>query len=150
MTPTDLILNALQTLLGEDPATLAPVTDGLLVHLANAAFTPSVSLVLAGLSEADFTGAAALEAGAGPCQLFTDGISGLRVIQLNEPLGGWHWQPTNTSNLPQIIYGYYVTDNPATVLYGAALFPTPYNLSAVGQGIDVGQIRFTLMPNALT
>lgn len=144
MIPTPAMLAIVQALIAEDPGSLAPVADGLLVHLAKASFNPASVLIPADITEADFTGSAALEAGVGACQEFFDPTTGLRVIQLNEPAGGWHWAATNTSNLPQSIHGWYVTDNANAVLFGSQLFDSPIPILSAGDGVDVDQVRFSM------
>src|SRR5262245_40946180 len=138
MVGTNTILDRLAALLQTDATTLAPAAGGVKVHLASAAFTPSPTLTIAGLTEATFTGYTALVAGTGSQQEFLDPVTGNRVVQLNEPAGGWHWATTGAVGLPQTIYGFYVTDNGTTALYGSQLFPTPITLTAAGQGIDQG------------
>lgn len=148
MTPTNLILDEMQDLLAGDVATLAAVT-AMHVHLAMAPFTPGPTRVVGDFTPATFTGSTAKNAGTGTQQTFVDAISGARVIQLLEPAGGWHWLCTAITNLPQTIYGYYVTDTADTDLYGCVAFTTPIILTASGQAIDVANIRFTMVANPL-
>lgn len=149
MTPTDFLLDRLATLLATDTSTLAPAANGVKIHLSKSAFTPSPGLTLAGLTEANFDGYAALVAGAGAQQDFRDPVTGFRVVQLLEPVGGWTWETTGTTSLPMTIYGWYVTNNAGTELYGSQLLPAPVTLSASGQGVAIGNIRFTMPPGAL-
>lgn len=148
MQPTDLILDRIAELLAEDTTTLAPAALACEVHLAMNAFSPGTGTVLADLTEADFDGATEIDAGVGPQQNFIDPTTGRRVIQLLEPAGGWHWITTGVTNLPQTIYGYYVTNNGGTILYGCALLPAPVLLTGVGQAIDLPQVRFTFLPGS--
>jgi hypothetical protein len=143
--PTTAVLQQIADLLAADATTLAPAADACHVHLAMAPFTPSADLLLAGLTEADFDGHTALNAGIGPQESYTDPVTGLRIVQLLEPAGGWHWVTSGVTNLPETIYGYYVTDNANAVLYGSALLPTPVTLNAVGQGIDLPYVRLTFL-----
>ncbi len=143
MQPTNVILDAIVNLLANDSATIAPAALALKVHLAAANFTPSPTLTVADFTEASFTGSTALDAGLGACEVFQDPVSGLRTIQLNEIAGGWHWLCTVTPSPAQVIYGYYVTDNANTVLYGSTKFPTPITINIAGQAIDIAWIRYT-------
>jgi hypothetical protein len=147
--PSQALLNRLSALLATDTTTLAPAAGGVKVHLAQNAFAPSLSLALGSLTEANFTGYAALLAAVGNQQNFQDPVTGNGVVQLVEPLGGWHWATTGTANLPQTIYGFYVTDNGSATLYGSALFSAPITLTASGQGIDIAQVRFAVIPTAM-
>lgn len=149
MQPTNTILAAIQTLLADDVGTLAAVT-AMHCHLIKAPFTPSETTDFTALSEADFTGGAAKSAGTGNQQAFSDPISGQRIVQVLEPAGGWHWQATALTNLPQTIFGYALTDTANAVTYGAALLDDPVELTGVGDGVDIPQLRFTFSLNPLS
>lgn len=149
MTPSNVILDRLQILLASDTATLAPAALAVHVHLAKAPFTPNPALTLAGLTEADFPGYAVALAGTGTQQAFLDPNTGLRVIQLLEPAGGWTWASTGTPTPNQVISGFYVTDNANAVLYASALLDQPVTISGSGQGVTVGTVRFSMPPGAL-
>jgi hypothetical protein len=147
-TPSNALLNELQTILAADVGSLAAAT-ALKVHLAQAAFTPSPSLALGTLTEATFTGYSSLLATTGTQQTFNDPTSGNRIIQLKEPAGGWHWQATAGTGLPQTMFGWYLTDNGVSILWGSALFNPTVTLVNSGDGVDIGQVRFGLVPSAL-
>jgi len=149
MTPSNALLDQLQNLLATDATTLAPAVGGVSVHLAKAAFTPAPTLALASLTEADFAGSASLIAGTGTQQAFLDPITGLRIIQLLEPAGGWHWEATGAPVPAQTIFGFYVTDNANTVLYGSQLLATAVTITAIGDGLDIANTRFAMPPSAL-
>lgn len=150
MIPGQSLINQLVALLSADATTLAPASSANKVHLAQAAFTPAASLTVAGLTEATFTGYAALLAGVSTQQVFFDPATGNTILQILEPAGGWHWKTTAATGLPQTIYGYYLTDNGTTTVYGSALFTTPIVLNGSGQGIDIAQVRFTFPPVPMT
>jgi hypothetical protein len=148
MIPTAVILDAIANLLANDTATIAPAALACHVHLIAAPFTPGAGLTFGSLTPATFTGSTPANAGVGPQQEFTDPTSTLRVVQLEEPAGGWHWLCTAGTGLPQTIYGYAVTDNADTVLLGSALLPAPVVINGSGQAIDVPYIRFTFVNNS--
>jgi hypothetical protein len=139
--PPNALLDQIAKLIAADATTLGSAT-ALKLHLAMANFTPSPALLLAGLTEATFAGYAAINLVTGTQLEYVDGVSGLRTVELKAPAGGLNFTVTGAANLPQTIYGYYVTDNGVTVLYGSALFPSPINLTVVGQGFDVPPLRF--------
>jgi len=145
--PSQFIIDRVRALLAGDTTTLAAAA-AMKVRLAQAAFVPGPTLTIASFTIATFTGYADLLAGIGTAQQFNDPGGG-RVAQLLEPAGGWHWQATAGTGLPQTIYGYYVVDNGATQLYGSALFTTPVVLSGTGDAVDIPQIRITLPAGAL-
>lgn len=150
MQPTQALIDRLAALLATDTTTIAPAADAVHIHLAIAPFTPSLELTVGGLTEATFTGYAPLDAGTGAQQHFVDPATTEWVIQLLEPAGGWTWLCTGGTGLPQTIYGIYATDDADAVLYGAELLDAPITISASGQGVTVGQVRFNLSNDALT
>jgi len=150
MIPTNTILDRLATLLATDATTLAHATLAVHVHLFVNTATPGPGSVVGDFTEATFDGYAPLDADVGPQQEFVDPITGNRVVQLIEPLGGWHWETTGVTDLPQTVYGFFVTDNADTVLYGAARLDDPFPLTASGQAVDVDQVRFDFVPPVLS
>lgn len=148
MIPAQTILTQIANLLATDATTLAPAVGGVAVHLAVNAFSPSPSLSLASLTEATFPGYAAKNAGTGAQQLFGDPATQNLIVQLLEPAGGWTWLSTGVPTPAQTVFGYYVTDNAGTTLYGSALLATPITIAGGGQGVTVGNIRFTFPPTS--
>lgn len=144
MQPTRAIWEAMQDLLAADTGTLAAVA-AMKVHLAKAVFVPSLDLLVGGLTEATFTGSAAKSAGTGTQPTYYDAADGLRTIRLLEPAGGWSWTCTAAPGSPETIYGYYVTDNAGTTLYGAALLDEPVTIDDAGQGVTVGEITLKFL-----
>jgi len=142
MQPSLAIINSLAELLAEDTAFLADAAVKN-AHLMLAPFTPSPSYAFDSGDEATFDGYAVKTAAAGAQQFFTDALTGERVTQMIEPAGGWHWQTTGLTNLPQTIYGVVLTNDDDTVTHGSMLFDTPVELTGVGDAIDVDQLRFT-------
>lgn len=143
MIPTSVILDATADLLAADTGTLGAVA-AMNVHLIVEPFTPSESTDFTALTEASFTGGAALACGTGTQQVFTDPLTGERIIQLKEPAGGFSWECTADPVAPETVYGFVVTDDADTVTYGSALLATPVPISAAGQGFSVSYIRLTM------
>lgn len=146
MTPGQAILTQVANLLATDATTLAPAAGGVAVKLASNSFSPSPGLSLASLTEATFPGYTAKNAGVGPQQLFGDPITQYLIVQLLEPAGGWTWLSTGAPPVAETIFGFYVTNNGGTVLYGSALLAAPITINGGGQGVSVGVIRFTFPP----
>lgn len=136
---SQFLQNEIQTLLAADVATLASAT-AMKIHLASNNFTPSAALTLGGLTEATFTGYAALLAGTGTQTTYIDPITGLLTIEIKAPAGGWQFKCTGATGLPQTIFGFYLTDNGTVNLYGSALLTTPITISAINQGFDLGAV----------
>lgn len=147
MQPTKAIWEASQDLLAQDAATLADILP-MKVHLAKAAFMPSMELEVADLTEATFTGSAAKSAGAGNQPVYYDAADGLRTIRILEPAGGWSWTCTAAPASAETIYGVFMTDNTNTNLWGTMLLPEPITIDDAGQGITVGEITFKFLPTS--
>lgn len=145
--PTSVIVDAARDLLAADTGTLAPAALAVHVHLIAEPFVPGLDTDFTALTEATFTGGAAKSAGVGPQQSFND-PGGNRVVQLLEPAGGWHWQCTVAPGAPETIYGIVYTDNADAVTYGSALLDSPVVITAVGDSVDVPNVRISLPPSS--
>jgi hypothetical protein len=145
--PTSVLQNIIATLLAHDTGSLANAT-ALHVHLAKNAFVPSPDLPLATLVEADFGGYAVIDPTAGNQLVYLNPVTNLITVELSQPVGGWHFQTTSTSNLPQTIYGWYVTDHTDAVLYGSGLLDVPIPLTVSGQGFDLPSLVFAFLNNS--
>lgn len=150
MQPSQSLANKVSALLGADTTTLAAAT-ALKLHLASAAFTPGLGLLLAGLTEATFQGYAAIAAGAAGAQNnFFDPATGNGIVEIKAPVGGWLFSCTGSTGLPQTIYGYYLTDNTTVTLWGSALLSPTVTVTASGQAVEVPNARFTFPPSPMT
>jgi len=141
MQPTTDLWKAQADLLVADTATLGAVA-GLKVHLAINAFAPSLGLALTDLTEATFTGSAALTAGAAPYDAYYDALTGLYTVRVKEPAGGWNWICTAQPAPPETVYGVYLTNGAGTTLWGSMLLPEPVTIDDANQGVGVGDITF--------
>lgn len=146
MIPGQIIVDRIRTLLATDTTTFALAATPGKIHLAINSFSPSAALLVGSFTEATFVGYAALSLATGPQQTFNDSLTGGRVMQLVEPLGGWHWQTTATTSLPQTVYGFYCTDNGNAALWGSQLLPAPVPLNAIGDAVDIGNVRISFPP----
>lgn len=137
MIPTRALWRSAFDLMAADTTKLASATAQKM-HLAKNAFTPSLDLLLAGLTEATFVGSAAKLAGIGTQQVFFNVATGFWNIQILEPAGGWTWTCTTAPGTPETIFGIYLTDNTSAILYGSLLLPGPITIQSIGDSIVVG------------
>ncbi len=150
MQPSQVLANTVSTLVSADTTQLASATNNKL-HLAAAPFTPSLALLIGGLTEAAYTGYAALSAGAtGTQTTFFDPATGNAIVEVKAPTGGWLWKTTSLTGLPVTIYGSYLTDTTSAVLLGSQLLTPNVTLTAIGQGIEIPNVRFTFPPSPMT
>jgi hypothetical protein len=149
MQPSQRILDSIATLLAADTNNLGAGT-AMHAHLAKNPFTPGPNLVLADFTEATFPGYAAKLAGTGTQTVYTDPASGLSVILIKEPAGGWTWLCTGTPSPAETIYGIYFTDTADAVYLGCLKFTNGIIINANGQAVTQGQCTFTVAANPLT
>jgi hypothetical protein len=142
---TRAVFNAIADLLAADVNILAAAT-AMHVHLCINDFTPSLDTVLADLEFATFNGSAAKSCGTGAQQVFNDVVSGQRVVQLLEPVGGFTWEAAATPAEPETVYGFAVTNTDDDELWGIERLPDPVTISLIGDGLAVGHIRIPFNP----
>jgi len=116
------------------------------IGLAKAAFTPGLPLLIGDIDVADFDGYAGK--GWDPTLWAVDPASGLYVFYPTTPAGGFSWETTGVTNLPQTIHGYYLVDTDSGTLAAAALLDTPVVLTAANQIITIPLPTVTLSPAA--
>jgi hypothetical protein len=150
MLPMKAVRLQLGELLAADATTLAPPALNNKIALVKAAFAVSEDLNAAALTLADFDGSTELSAGLGTQQVGNDPATGEQIITIKEPVGGWRFETTGVTNLPQTIYGFALLDSTLATLIGAALLPAPIALTEIGQEINLGvvQMRFVTQPLA--
>ena len=149
MKPTRAIRNAAADALAAQAATLAPATDANKMALIMAPFEPGESLTFADLTLATFDGATPILCGTGTQPTAYDPSTDDSVIDIKPPAGGFRWETTGTTNLPQTIYGYCLLDNAAAVLYAAAAFDVPVILTGINQRVDGLDAQITLRTNSM-
>jgi hypothetical protein len=138
----------LGTALAADATYLAPAVNGNLIALITAPFTPDENLVIGDLTLADFFGSTPLEAGTGTQDVGIDPPTQEQRITILEPAGGWRWQVTGTTNLPQSVYGFALCTDALASLLAVEALPTPISLTTVGEEINIGSaaLTFVLQP----
>jgi len=150
MIPIAQLRLAALELLGADTATLNPgVGDEVEIMLVQNDFAPAESLVLADVTLANFAGSTAIAAAAGAQPVLADPGTNDAIMDIKMPAGGFRWETTALTNLPQTIYGYVLMDSAHTVVYASERFTSPITLTAVNQRIDIGQPTITLPANTM-
>lgn len=136
MIPTKSVRAAAAILLAADAATLAPAALANHMTLVKEPIIPGESLVFADITVADFDGSTAIDVGVGTQpSAFNPGSNDL-VIDLKPPAGGFRWETTGVTNLPQTIYGYVLLNNADDTILAAGVFDTPIELTAINQRVD--------------
>jgi len=137
-------------LLAADAASLAPVALANHVFLVMAAFVASEASVIGDLTLATFDGSAALSAGVGTQAEGLDPNNTNALITIKSPVGGWRWETTGVTNLPQTIFGYCMLDNADAVLLGCQTLDQTITLTAINQVVDLGSITITQQAGSMT
>lgn len=145
MLPMIAVRKQFGELLAADPTTLAPAADANVIALIIEDFTPGEDLVAADLTLADFDGSTPKAGALGTQQCGIDPITGDQVVTITDPVGGYRWETTGVTNLPQTVYGYGLYNEALTTLLAVEKFPAPYLLSAAGQEINVGKAQITIV-----
>jgi len=150
MLPSATFQDTAATLMAADTAWLAEATPFVSLHLAQNDFTPSINMSLTDFVECTFTGYAAKNAASAATQVFFDPATTQKVMQVQEPAGGWHFVCSGTPATPQQVTGYYLTDSGATKLIGFGRLDNPIASIMNGMAVDIDQVRFTLSLDALS
>lgn len=145
MLPTETVRLQLGALLAADATTLAPVTNANKIALIAAPFSLVETIPLASLTLATFTGATPKAGETGPQEVGLDPVTGMQVIQISPPVGGYRWITGDTVNLPQTIYGFCLLDSTLAILLAIAQLPVPITLTAAGQFIEIDPVNLTIV-----
>lgn len=137
-------------LLAADATTLAQPTDLNKMILIMAEFNALESTVIGDLTPADFDGSAALLQVTGTQPEGLDPNNTDAIITLKPPAGGWRWETTGITNLPQTIYGFALINDAETTLFCSEKLPTPITLTGVNQVIDIGSASIRQLANSMT
>lgn len=148
MTGVQLLYDRIAALLGADTVTLNAASKPEMI-LVQAPFTPGIDLVAGDLTECTFDGYAPIGADTVSINPFIDPATGNWILRCPAPAGGFNWETTGITNLPQFVYGKALVNAAGTVLYGAELFPEVVELTAAGQGVQGGDAKFTLPSNGI-
>jgi len=143
MIPSTALFERGPVLLGADTTTLA-LAANLKLGLIMAPFTPSPGLLFASLTLATFDGYTPLVPTPGTQPESLDPSNGDAIIDLADPVGGWRWETTGVTNLPQTIYGFLLYNSSTSLLYASELLPDPITLTAINQAIVLNRptLRF--------
>lgn len=124
-------------LLAADAATLAPAMDANHMVLIKNEFTSSEATAIGSLEFADFDGSTPVAVGTGTQPEGLDPNTSDAIINLKPPAGGFRWETTGVTNLPQTVYGFALTDNAGTTLLATERLQTPILLTAVNQVVNL-------------
>ncbi len=137
MNASALLRKRMAELLAADTATLAKAADANKVVLVAGAFASNEDLDLDSLTLASFDGGTPKLLALDEQFCGIDPLTGDSILSLVPPAGGFRWETTGTTNLPQTIYGVIVTNNAGDELYGSHIFRTPVSLTIAGQVIAI-------------
>jgi hypothetical protein len=146
MLATQNVIDRIPTLLAADATTLNPgAGDELEMVLLMADFAPSPATVVGDLTIATFDGHAPLSAAAGAPFVAKDPLTNEWIITPREAAGGWRWETTGVTNLPQTIYGAALLSDDQATLFGLEHFDTPITLTAADQEVNLGTEQFRMV-----
>ena len=150
MTPSAALVAQIATAL----ATTTPLDQASALNrvaLVMAPFTPTPQTLYADLVLATFTGSTPKTVALGAQGAAQDPVTNQEVITIVEPVGGWRFVTSDAVNLPQTIYGFALFDSTGPgPLIGSQILEEPVTLTAAGQEINLGTVKFTLVLNPLS
>lgn len=129
---------------------LAQAAENNIIALVVAPFALDEALVVGDLTYADFDGSTPLEVGLTTQQVGIDPATGEQILTLIEPVGGWRWEVTGVTNLPQTVYGFALLTDTSAALLAVQLLDEPVNLTIVGHEINIGQVTFRVLSQPLS
>lgn len=148
MIPTNLLSVRIGTIIGADTVTLANV-DNPVMRLAKNDFTPGPGLVLADLIEASFSSYAARALADGAQPESQDPSTGDVLVDLIPTAGNWRYETGGTSDLPQTIYGFYLTNEAGDALYCAERLENQVDLVAPDQSFVLPRTYLRFLNNGV-
>ncbi len=136
-------------LLAADTATFAQAADANLVRLLVGEFPETEEVVIGDLTFANFAGSAGLEAELGAQPEGLDPVTGDAIITISPPAGGWRWETTGLTNLPQTVTGFALVTDDSLTLLGVQRLEEPVTLNAVNQVINLDAITIRQRANSM-
>lgn len=150
MKPTRAVRQKAMQLLAANADTLAPATDANTMCLIKNPFTESENIAVGDLTLADFDGSTPLAVVTGAQPEGLDPVSSASIVTLKPPAGGWRWEVTGVTNLPQTIYGIALMNDDQTVVLATKRFPDSIALANAEQVINLGPQLITLAANSMS
>lgn len=150
MLPMKAVRLRIGTLLAADATTLAPATDANTIALIKSEFTLEEDLVAADVDLADFDGSTPIAGATGAQQEGIDPATGDQIVTIKDPAGGYRFETTGVTNLPQTIYGYGLFNDDQTVLLGLALLDEPVTLTEANQVINLGKVDLNIVQQPIS
>jgi len=147
MVPTNDVVPRPSTLFGGDSVTINQ-GDGNTLNLIKADFTPGRTTDTSMLTLATFDGYAAKTSTITP-NVGRDPSNGDFLVEIPAPAGGWVFEVTGLTGLPQTIYGVTVTGVDSSDTWASAKFPVPVVLTTVGDLVRVDSVTFRLRNAAM-
>lgn len=144
MYPTSDLALSLADAMAADSNSIADGVSALKVHLIAENFDPAADTDFTALTAATFTGSTAKTGSTGAQNAGRDPTTNELVIGLKEPAGGWRWEATADPAVPEVIYGYAVTDNAGTTTWGSGKLPEPVTITSTGDFVEIGSIELRM------
>jgi len=136
-------------LLAADATTLAPAADANVIALVQAPITPGEGLALIDVTLADFDGSTPIAVGLGTQPEGLDPATANAIITLKPPVGGWRFETTGVTNLPQTIYGFVLLNDAMDTLLASESLETPIVLTAVNQVIELSYVHIRQLASSM-
>lgn len=146
MKPVKALAATLSTLLAADTTILANAS-ALKVGLITQEFTPSIDRVIGDLTIASGNGLDPLAGVAGAQNESVDAGTGELIVEIKPPAGGFRWETSGGFVGPKTVYGFALTNNAGSTLYGTETLAEPIELTADNQAVSAPPLMFRIDPN---
>jgi len=137
-------------LLAADTATLAQAADNNVLALVMADFAPSENILIGGITLATFDGSTPILVGLNTQPTGENPQDDSAIISLKPPAGGWRWETTGTTHLPQTIYGFALLNKALDTVLATELLPNQQTLTAINQVIELNKVHIVLPAGSLS
>lgn len=149
MFPTAALREKAAALLAADATTLAPATDANVIALIINSFNPGEDLSLDDITFADFDGSTPIACGTGTQPEALDPNTSNAVISIKPPAGGFRFETTGVTNLPQTVFGFALLNDDSTVLLASEVLTNPITLTAINQLVQLPPVLITQTANSM-
>jgi len=106
-------------------------------------------LAIDDLTFATFDGSTPIACGTGTQPEALDRNSNNAVISIKPPAGGFRFETTGTTDLPQTVFGFALLNDDSTVLLAAESLLEPITLSAINQLVQLPPVLVTQTANSM-
>lgn len=150
MVPSLALFQRAFVLLADDTATWNNGGDPVRLVLVKNNVNFSKATVIGDLVQATFTGYSTIEIDITLVEQALDPLNDDSLVDVRAGATPFRWETTNTTGLPQVIYGYALVNNAMDLYFCGASFDEPITLNAINQQVSVSLAQLRMAAGAIT